>query len=325
VSTATLGDLELLVVVPEGASEEEWQDGRADGVTASEIHGIAAGSRKTWRRILDGKLNGSTFHGNKHTRRGHEREPYILAEARILDGVLLLTSSAALFGNQYEPLHRATPDGFGVHSELGEFGVEVKNHHEDWTFDGIPADHFDQMQWGMHVTGLSWWLYAWAVEGVDGIEHAWVPRDDKRIAQLVAQADAFLAWRAAGAPEIDDIPDDVDDHLAAYAAAQRAEAAARREKEAHGAEIKKWAAAQAPQEGEPLRKSGSQASLFFEPKPDARVLDEDAWAAAEPESFAEWQRMRAAVAETAGAALALYSKPKPVAASFRITPNGDAS
>jgi hypothetical protein len=173
------------------------------------------------------------------------------------------------------------------------------------------------------VTGFSWWLYAWAVEGVEGIQHEFVPRDDRRIAQLVAQADAFIEWRAAGAPEIDDIPDDVDDHIAAYAVAQQAEAAAKREKEAHGAEVKKWAAEQKPRPGEPLRKSGSRAALFFEPKPAVRVLDEEAWAKAEPDTYAEWKRMQAAVAKTEAAALALYSKPKPAAPAFRITPNGE--
>ena len=74
----TLADRELLVIVENGASEQEWHDGRDEGVTASEIHAIASGSMKTRRRILDAKLNGSTFKGNAHTARGHEREQAIL-------------------------------------------------------------------------------------------------------------------------------------------------------------------------------------------------------------------------------------------------------
>lgn len=324
-SALTLADRELLVIVENGASEEEWQDGRADGVTASEIHAIASGSRKTWRRLLDDKLNGSTFKGNAHTKRGHARESYILAEARILDGVVTLAGNGALIGCPENPLHRATPDGFGIHAQLGEFGAEVKNHHEGWDSDEIPAAHLDQIQWGMHVAGLSWWLYAWAVEGVDGIQHHWVARDDKRIAQLGAQADAFLEWRAAGAPEIDDIPDDVDDALAEYARGLALEAEGKKLKAAARAAIDDFAAAQPASAGDPLRRTGSRAQLFFEPKPDAVVLDEDAWAAAEPETHAEWRRMQTAIAETSAAATKLYRTTRPVAPTFRVTANGAAS
>jgi len=324
VTVATIADRELLVIADDDATEEEWLDARAEGVTASEARRIASGSRKTWRTVLDDKLNGSTFTGNAHTRRGHEREAHILAQAAKIDGVVALAPSRALFGAHANPLHRATPDGIGIHAELGEFTAEAKSHHENWDGAEIPAAHADQMQWAMYVLDLQWALYVWEVDGVDGIEHRWVPRDDKRIGQLVHEADAFIAWREAGAPEIDDIPDDVDDHLAAYAAAQQDEAAARKRKERAGAQIKLWARGQDSDAGAPLRRNGSRAALFFEPKPEARVLDEEAWAAAEPEGHAEWKAAQAAVAETADAALALYSKPRAVAATFRVTPLGGA-
>lgn len=322
-SHATLGDIDLMVVVEDGAPEEEWLEGRARGVTASIVHAIAAGSRKTWRRILDDQLNGSTFNGNQHTRRGHAREPYILAEARSIDGVAALAASHALFGAQTNPLHLATPDGLGIHQHLGEFGAEAKSHEAGWTYAGIPADHFDQMQWGMHVTGFSWWLYAWCVEDIDGIQHEWVARDDKRITQLVNQADAYLEWRAAGAPEIDDIPDDVDDAIADYARGLTLEAQGRKLKASARARIDEFTAAQTSAPGEPLRKTGSRAQLFFEPKPDVTVLDEEAWSAAEPETYAAWKRMQSAVAETVETAILLYRTTRAVPATFRITPNGD--
>ena len=324
-SVATLADRELLVIVGNGASEIAWMDGRDEGVTASEVHAIASGSRKTWRRILDDKLNGSTFKGNKATRRGHERESYILAEARILDGVVTLAASGALFGNHDNPLHRATPDGLGIHAQLGEFGAEVKSHHADWVDTGIPADHYDQMQWGIHVTGLDWWLYAWEVDGTDGIQHHWVARDDKRIAQLVAQADAFIAWRKAGAPEIDDIPDEVDDALAEYARGLELEAEGKRLKSAARKQIDEFAAAQASAPGDPLRRNGSRAQLFFEPKPDTIELDEEAWATAEPETYAEVVAARERIAAQCTAARALYARTKPTAPTFRVTANGGAA
>ena len=51
-SVVTLADRELLVIVENGASEIAWMDGRDEGVTASEIHAIASGSRtRLWSPI----------------------------------------------------------------------------------------------------------------------------------------------------------------------------------------------------------------------------------------------------------------------------------
>lgn len=320
---ATLEDQGLLVIVEDGAPEDEWLDGRAEGVTASEIHAIAAGSRKTWRRILDDKLNGSTFKGNVHTQRGHAREADLIHAAAVLDGVVVLAGSGALFGNEGNHLHRGTPDGLGIHEQLGHFIAEAKHHDEGYTQDKIPADHLDQMLWNMHVLDVDWALYVWGVEGRAGVTHEWVPRDDKRIGQLVAQADAFIAWRAAGAPEIDDIPDDVDDAIAEYADALEQAAEAEKRKKAARPIVDAWIAQQKAKQGEPLRKSGSRASVFFEPKPAQIVLDETAWADAEPESYAEYLEAHSSLAEQASAAALLYHREKPVAGTFRVTPNGD--
>lgn len=321
-SVVTLADRELLVIVEDGAPEEEWHEGRDEGVTASEIRGIANGSRKRWRTILDGKLNGSTFRGNASTEAGHAAEPEIIRECQALPGVVALAASHALFGSHLNPLHRATPDGLGIHEQIGEFGAEVKNHQPGWTSEEIPAEHADQMQWGMYVTGFSWWLYAWRVEGVEGISHRWVMRDDARIARLVHQADSFIAWRAAGAPELDEIPDEVDDALAEYAEGMRLAAEGETLKKSSRPVIDAFALKQA-QADEPLRKSGSRAALFFQPKPDAVVLDEAAWAAAEPETHAEYLALKKRVADVEAAALLLYNTTKPVAATFRVTRNGD--
>ena len=314
--------LQALVIVPDGAPEDEWLEGRAGGPTASEIHDIANGSIKTWRRILDDKLNGSTFKGNAHTERGHKWEPRLLAEADDLPGVVMVRASHALFGHLEFPKHRATPDAIGMEAGGTVFGVEAKHHDRGWQQATIPADHMDQMQWGMHVLGLDLWLYVWGVEGVDGIEHRWVHRDDERIAFLVRQAELFIQWRADGAPELDDIPDEVDEALAEYA---RGMALA-----TQGDALKKGArkvldpfAEKAATGREPLRRGGTRAALFFQTKPVEYVLDEEAWAAAEPEAYAEVQDMRARIAATEEAAALLYRKEKTVAPTFRVTPNGE--
>ncbi|TDL43863.1 YqaJ viral recombinase family protein [Microbacterium oleivorans] len=317
----TIADRELMVVVADGAPEAAWHDGRDEGVTASEIHAIASGSMKTRRRILDGKLNGSIFTGNAHTRRGHAREGEILAGLAQLPHVLELAPSNALYASHVHPLHRATPDGLGIHEQLGPFGVEVKSHTANWTRDTIPVDHLDQIQFGMWVLDLQWWLYAWEVEG-EGIRHRWVTRDDRRIAHLIAQANDFIAWRAAGAPELGDLPDEVDEAITEYARGLALASEGEALKKQHAPVVKEWALQRAAV-GEPLRREGSHAQVFAEPKPEKKVLDEDAWSAAEPDSYAEVQEMKRRIAETEALATTLYHRLEPVASTFRITPNGD--
>ena len=332
-STVEQEERGLLVIVGEDATEEEWHEGRDEGVTASEIHDIAQGSRKAHRSILDGKLNGSTFKGNAHTRAGHDAEAGMIAAVREIPGVVSAQLSRSLFGSWDNPLHRATPDGFGMSDELREpFGIEAKWHAAgwagaawagDWDQSAIPADHFDQMQWGMHVTGLDWWLYVVTVEGIDGIRHVWVPRNDRRIATLIREADAFIAWRECGAPEVDDLPDDVDDALAEYARALADAADAEARKKLARTTIDAYAAANMPDDGGPLRKSGSRASLFVQPKPDVEVLDELAWREAEPATYEEYVTTVARAELQRCAAQELYKTTKPVAGTFRVNPNGD--
>lgn len=321
--TVTMDDRPLIVVVDDGAPEEEWLDARAEGITASEIHDIAVGSRKAWRTILDAKLNGSTFRGNRHTRKGHEAEPLILAEARDVAGVATLAPSTALFAHPEHPLHRCTPDGLGTHAQLGDFGFEAKHHQEGHEKFEIPQDHMDQVQWGMWILGLSWWLYAVKIDGVYGIRHTWIGRDDKRIAFLARQADAFIAWREAGAPEIDDIPDEVDDALADYARGLALAGQGEALKKAARPVIENYARSSIADE-DVLRKAGSRASVLYAPK-TVEVLDETAWAEAEPETYAEWVDARERAAAQEKAALALYSKTKDGTPTFRVTVNGETA
>lgn len=310
-----------VVIVPDGAPDEQWQDGRGEGCTASEIHSIAVASMKTRRNILDAKLNGSTFHGNRHTQRGHEAEPVILAAAREIDGVESLVPSNALFAHFNHRLHRCTPDGLGVHATRGPFGCEVK-HREKASAVDIPPAHYDQVQFGMWVMGYDWWLYAWLVEGEDNIHHEWAARDDERIAVLAREADDFIAWRRAGAPEINGLPDDVDEALAEYARGLAIAAEGDALKKAARKRIDQWITAQAPTGV--LRREGSRASLTFAPK-TSTVLDEEAWSATETESYAEVVELEKRIAATRQAAAQLYTKTVPATPGFRITPNGDPS
>lgn len=297
-----------LIVVPADAPREVWADARAEGVTASEVHAITQGGRSTWQRILEDKLNGAKFKGNAQTRRGHEREGFLLAYADRY--IASLRPNLALLGATHAPLHRATPDAIGWAEDRGYFGAEVKSHDHGWTRTDIPAEHYDQMQFGMWVTGFRWWLYVWEVMGEDGTptlddpEYVWVERDDARIAVLAAEADRFIEWRAAGAPAVDgDLPADVDDALAQWRAARERKTAAEVEEKAATARIREYA-----EQGR-AKGAGSRAHFTYAVT-TTQELDLEAWAAAEPDTFAEREDMRERLAALDAAALALYSKPK---------------
>lgn len=287
-------DRPLHMLAEDSLGSEEGRTARAAGVTASEAHTIGSGGRGTWRRILTDKLNGSTFHGNQHTKRGHTREPYLLAWA--CSHVAFLEANIALFAHPDNDLIMATPDGLGIDERGREFGVEVKSHDHSWVdrYD-IPAEHFDQMQFGMYVTGIDRWLYVWEVMGEDGTptldapRFRWVERDEKRINRLVKEAEAFIAWRAAGAPAADeDLPADVDDALAIVAAARAAMAPHKKAEADALATIHTYASQEADDHG--TKGAGTRAAFTFSIT-STDVLDEDAWQTAEPNTYAEWTDM----------------------------------
>lgn len=302
----------LHMIVDDGVTEEDWLAARAEGVTASEIHAIASGGRATWQRILDDKLNGSTFKGNRHTRRGHEREAFLIHHANERFGAV--RANGALYGCHVNPLHRATPDALGWNHEMGGFGVEVKSHDHGWTREKIPTEHYDQMQWGMHVTGFDRWLYIYEVMGKDGEPTLddptalWVQRNDGRIAKLIAEADAFIAWREAGAPAVDDIPDDLDDAIAIIVAEDAVTRESKARRSPAEATIRQHIAGRSEAgSSEGLKVAGTRGHFTYAVRFD-EVLDEEAWQAAEPDTHEEWVKAQAAVDEQAKNAAALYSK-----------------
>ncbi|MEB0286188.1 YqaJ viral recombinase family protein [Cryobacterium sp. 10S3] len=291
---------------------EAWHDDRAGGVTASEIHAIASGGRATWRRILADKLNGSTFTGNAHTRRGHEREEWLLElAAQQYPGI---ESNRHLYASIDNLRHRATPDGLGVLSNGQLVGAEVKSHAYGWTRTDVPAEHFDQCQWGMVATGAERWLYGWETMGEDGFAtledpvFLWIERDEKRIAQLVKAADAFLAWRDAGAPEADDLPDDLDDALANWADARDRKATAEADEKNAAKVVRAFIAATPGAADDGIKRTGTRAGFSYTVA-HGTELDEAKWQAAEPESYGAWLDLAKRAEAAAAVALALYSKP----------------
>lgn len=299
----------------DSTDEESWKSLRAEGVTASEVHSIETGGRPTWRRILDEKLNGSTFTGNRYTRRGHEREAFILAAVADMPAVESLTPNATLFAHAKHQLHRATPDAFLVQVDGKAAGVEVKSRNHGWDVAKIPGEVYDQCQWGMHVAGLDLWYQVTEVMGPDGLPTlddptvALIVRDQRRIDQLVKAADEFIAWRESGAAG-DTLPDDELDVVRRWNAASARKAAAEKEVKALRSQVDRIIAANPKAQSEGWKFLNDEAGGFtYSVKTEeVEVLDEAAWKAAEPESYGTVQRMRAAIEQTVAIATELYKK-----------------
>lgn len=283
-----------------------WLDERGEGVTASEVHAIATGGRSTWRRILDDKLNGSTFKGNKHTRRGNERERFILSEVAAMPAVESLTPNSTLFAHAKHALHRATPDAFLIQVDGIPAGVEVKSRAHGWDVTKIPADAADQCQWGMHVTGLDLWYFVTEVMGQDGEPTladptvALIARDEQRIRELVRAADEFIAWRESGAPD-DTLPDDELDAIRRWNAAKQRVASATEEAKALEKQVRKIIADHPTAETEGWKFANDTAGGFTYSvtTTETTVIDEDDWKQDAPESYAELLGLRAEAADAA--------------------------
>lgn len=296
------------IVVPADAPREVWLAERGEGVTASEVWEIARGGIKTWRRILEQKMNGATFRGNRATNAGHAREAALLDEAA--DLLATCIPNAALWGAAENDLHRATPDAVGTALDEGAplVVVEVKSHGYGWKNDGIPMDHLAQIMWQMKVRGAARGLYGFEVRDEDdqppleGATWKWVERDEEMIAWLTDRADAFLAWREAGCPNVMPLPADVEAALAAWVPLKRtADAAAAAEKTANAA-LKKVIEAQ-PYASRFGHVGVGEDGGYQLTVTETVAIDETAWAAADPEGHTYVQQLRVelAFAETAAA------------------------
>jgi len=298
------------IVVPGDAPRVQWMAERGEGVTASEVWEIARGGIKTWRRILEQKMNGSTFRGNRATNAGHAREAALLDEAA--DALDAVEPNSALWGAASNDLFRATPDGIGWEDQHAVV-IEVKSHEHGWEHNGIPMDHLAQMQWQMLVLDAVRGLYGFEVRDEDDqppLDGAtWIPvaRDEEMIAWLTDRANAFLAWREAGCPDVMPLPADVEAARAAWVPLKRAaEAAAAAEKTANAA-LKKAI------EGQPYARRFGHVGIgqdggYQLTVSETRSIDEAAFKAADPEGHDDMEQLRVALAFAEAAAARTYPK-----------------
>lgn len=287
------------VVVPEDAPRTVWMMERGEGVTASEAWAVARATIKARRRILELKMNGSTFKGNKATNAGHAREVALLDEAA--ERMATLTANAALWAAVENDLHRATPDAIAIDPDGALVVVEVKSHEFGWKHDDIPIEHLAQMQWQIHVLGADYALYGFEVRDeddmppVDGATWIPVPRDDEMIDYLVTRADDFIAWRDAGCPDVDDLPAEVTDAVAEWAPLKRdLDAAVKAEKVAN--DKVKAATAELPGAQRFGTVGMTEHGGFQTTVAESTVIDEVAWKAAAPEVHGHVEMLRVELA-----------------------------
>jgi hypothetical protein len=303
---------EARVVVPDDAPRTVWMLERGEGVTASRVWAIARATLKARRRILEELMNGSTFKGNKATDAGHAREAALLDEAA--EHLATITPNAALWAAVDNDLHRATPDAIGIDAEGRLVVVEVKSHEHGWEHDGVPIEHYAQMQWQMRVIGADYALYGFEVRDeddmppLDGATFIPVQRDAEMIEWLIARADDFLAWRDAGCPDVDLLPDEVGDALAEWAPLKAAlDAAAAAEKPAKD-RLAKAIAAHYPHAGRFGAVGMGEQGGFQTVVSSTPLIDEDEWKADSPDVHARVQQMRADLALLEAAAKKTYPK-----------------
>ncbi|KDA05845.1 hypothetical protein DC31_13740 [Microbacterium sp. CH12i] len=283
------------IVVPEDAPREVWMLERGEGPTASVVWEIARGGIKTWRRILEQMMNGSTFRGNRATRAGHAREDALLDEAA--EQLHSVAPNGALWAAASNDLHRATPDGIGRNTDGTIVAVEVKSHEFGWEKETIPLEHMAQMQWQIHVLGAISALYGFEVRDEDDMPPAdgatWidVPRDDDLIDFLVMRANAFIAWRDAGCPDVDDLTEEVRAANDEWAPLKRAlDDAAAAEKKANAA-LKK-AIAKLPHAERFGAVGMGEHGGFQLTVSEKTEIDEAAWSDADPDVYAHVEHLR---------------------------------
>lgn len=300
------------IVVEANAPREVWLAERGEGVTASEAWRIARGGLKARKTIVTEKMNGSTFRGNKFTRAGSEREAALLDE--VIDRFDAFDANSALWAAGSNDLHRATPDGIGWEDQQVVV-VEVKSHAHGWEADTIPVEHMAQLQWQMHVMDAAYALYGFEVRDEDDQPPqdgaTWIPveRDEEFIEYLVYAADRFIAWREDGCPDVDDLPDEVDEAFGKWAGLKAALDKVAGPEKAANAALKKAVAAHYPH-AERFGATGVShlGDGFQQTVTEIVSIDETAWAAADPTEHARIEQLRVDLAFAEAAAKRAHPK-----------------
>lgn len=271
----------------DGTDNDAWLAAREGKVTASKVAKIMTSGPGTWASLK----RRSTFRGNRYTRYGHEREPFIIAHLTSFYG---LRPNLALFGRADHLDRAATPDAI---DDLGLLLGEAKTTVKEWV--GLDstlasfrkneiADYWWQIQWQLYVTGAR--SCAFAFELHEDFIPVWpeprvviVERDDDAIAEAIAQV---VAWQQFDADGVDS-PDGLDDLLADRRFAKEAADAAAARAAAVEAEIRELL----QQHGKPIRYEGPGVTVSWSGKTGTTTrFDPKAFKKADPDTFQKFTK-----------------------------------
>lgn len=182
----------------EHSNEQEWLEQRRNVITATDIARIASGASGARQVRAEKDTGESMFYGNKYTEYGKAQEPFIATYVKQhVDS--RLEPNGDLWVSDDDPRFAATPD---MVDASGEVVGEIKTvlHTNDWGDGAIPKRYYDQVQWQILIMDAEACVFAWQpYEESNGMmwpmgqpKSRIIRRDNKRIAQLVDMAEAFL-------------------------------------------------------------------------------------------------------------------------------------
>lgn len=177
-------------IIDSGTDETVWLEARRTGITASMIpKAMTPGGRRGFvTDYLSPPEDQPWF--DTYREHGKRRESEFLGQW--IADTFGMQHNRALWAKTGKPRHLATPDGIDMARPcLYELKTSTKPLPRT-----TPRDYRDQMQWQMYVMEAERCLLVWEqhedFRPVGLPEWRWVGRDDARITELVAVADALL-------------------------------------------------------------------------------------------------------------------------------------
>lgn len=164
---------------------EDWRMLRRLGVTATDAMKLLRKNGKPSRQrigLLRNKVVGNADPYFETYELGIEREPLIAAW---LSGEVPDSEPNDVLFCGTNPRHLATPDMIG-----NDFVIEIKVSSQP--LEAIVKKYSDQVQWQIHVMGVSQGLIVLEDRHSQEISSVWIERDRARIGALVEAADDFL-------------------------------------------------------------------------------------------------------------------------------------
>lgn len=163
----------------------DWRLFRRNGVTATDALKLIRKNGKPSRQrvgLLKSKVIGDVEPYFESYSLGIEREPII---AEWLSAELPGSEPNDVLHQGVNPRHLATPDMIG-----DDYVIEIKVSSQP--FDAVVKKYADQVQWQMHVMGVSRALLVMEDRHSEAISSIWVERNENRIEALTVAADNFL-------------------------------------------------------------------------------------------------------------------------------------